>query len=483
MIRRLRGLPQAAAIFLVATVSLAMLVGFTPNAEAAAKKRSVSLTVSATTVTAGTKVTLSGTVKPSSKKLSVKIQRRTAKGWQNLKKVKLSPQGKYKYQLVAATPGQLKFRAYVAKSGKYRASHSPTRSVRVTPKPKPKPSPKPSPKPQPAAVRVTDTGPTGIDVGQTIAISGTTSANLKDQTVQLQIQRSTGWSEMASVKVTKSATYAFKVKATEVGRRQLLRVHAAPTPTTAEASSATVLFSVYTAEANREYLFKDEFTGNKLDPAKWGTRHQSPAGRRLCAQPSDNMVSVSGGMARLKVSMRPNSKSRACPYGVWDNGMIGTSNGTDRSSFVHGTFAARVRFQPGAGMHGSFWLQGKVASGAEIDVAEYFGDGRSDGGLSSYIHYTDANFKLHSTGGSRNIRGILRTGETPSNGWHIYSVDWDSSGYIIRLDGYPTLITSQPYVATTSESLVLSLLTSDWELPNLSNPSSTMYVDWVRAWN
>lgn len=460
---------RAVTKFFLVAVSLTMLIAFAPTTALAAKKRSVSLSVSATSIVTGSKLTLSGKVKPGSKKLSVKIQRRTSTGWQTQKTIKANKVGAYSYQFVAPGPGNIQYRAYVAKSGKYRASYSPTRSVRVTP--------------QPTSVRITASGPTGIDVGQTIAISGTTSDNLKGGTVQLQVRRGTIWAKMASVKVTKSATYAFKVKATDVGRRQLLRVYAAPTSATTEAASAAVTFSVYAASANRDYLFEDDFDGNELDTAKWGTRHQAAAGRRLCAQPREDLVSVSDGSARLRVSMRPGSKSSTCPHGVWDNAMIGTAQGTNRSSFVHGTFAARIRFQPGSGMHGAFWLQGQRATGAEIDVAEYFGDDRPDSGLSSYIHYTDAQGASHSAGGNRNLQGILRASETPSNGWHVYSVDWDASGYIIRIDGYPTLVTDKPYVATTSESMILSLLTSDWELPNLTNPKSVMYVDWVRAWN
>ena len=163
--------------------------------------------------------------------------------------------------------------------------------------------------------------------------------------------------------------------------------------------------------------------------------------------------------------------------------MIGTFEGSDRFRATGGVFAARVRFQPGSGMHGAFWMQGPPVTGAEIDIAEYFGDRRANGGLASYVHYTDADGAGESSGGIQDIRRLLPPGQSPSNSWHVYSVEWDPSGYIFRLDGYPTLVTSEPFVATSPEAMILSLLTSDWELPKLKDPTSTMYVDWVRAWS
>jgi hypothetical protein len=122
-------------------------------------------------------------------------------------------------------------------------------------------------------------------------------------------------------------------------------------------------------------------------------------------------------------------------------------------------------------------------TGAEIDVAEYFGSGRPDGGLSNFVHHTDADDKLTSAGGIRKgIGRILEEGETPANSWHVYSVEWTPDGYLFRMDGVPTLETSKPYVAKSPEFMVLSLLTSDWELPALTSTRTRMRVDWVRAW-
>ena len=162
--------------------------------------------------------------------------------------------------------------------------------------------------------------------------------------------------------------------------------------------------------------------------------------------------------------------------------MIGTAEASPGFSATYGVFAARVKFQKGQGQHGAFWLQGPSPRGAEIDVAEYFGEGRPDGGLGSYVHYTDRFGKLHTSGGTRSVKGILGAGRTPASGWHVYSVEWSPSGYIFRMDGIPTFATNKPFVATAREGMILSLLSSDWELPALKSTASPMQVDWVRAW-
>ena len=229
--------------------------------------------------------------------------------------------------------------------------------------------------------------------------------------------------------------------------------------------------------------FEDDFNGDALDPTKWATRTQLPTGRRQCAMPSPDRVGVEDGAAVLSIREVPNPTANDCPNGFYENAMIGTKDAIPGFTATYGMFAARVKFQAGAGQHGSFWLQGPKATGAEIDTAEYFGDGRSDGGLSSFVHYTDAADALHTVGGIQPVSSILGAGRTPSNSWHVYSVEWTRSGYTFRVDGVPTLVTSQPFVATDQEYLVLSLLTSDWELSRLNTASSTMQVDWVRAWS
>lgn len=228
-------------------------------------------------------------------------------------------------------------------------------------------------------------------------------------------------------------------------------------------------------------VWSDDFDGNSLDSDKWETRVQPAFGRRMCAMPDKDRVRVEDGAAVLTVKRIRTTKK--CPHGFWHNAMIGTGEVTTPGfRATYGVFAARVKFQHGQGMHGSFWMQGAGPDSAEIDVAEYFGDGRADGGLSNFVHDTAADGTLTSTGGTRPGISRLLDGKTPADGWHVYSVEWSPKGYVFRLDGNVTLRSNKPPVASAQEFLVLSLLTSDYELPRITNPATTMKVDWVRAW-
>ena len=260
--------------------------------------------------------------------------------------------------------------------------------------------------------------------------------------------------------------------------------------TTPGSGAGAIVSSSVTPDA-KTLVWSDEFSDYSLDPSKWGLRAQPRTGLRQCAQPADDMVTVAGGYATLSTRMRPGTKGTLgpdgktrCTYGVWDNAMIGT--GYSESSpyqLQYGTVAARVKFQPGRGMHGGFWLQDPTGStnGAEIDIAEYFGD-TSSGKLTTLIQHPTGNGSV-TTVGKRNIRGVMATGKTPSNGWHVYSVDWTPTSYTFQVDGLTTLVwTKPPYVSQMSSEIVLSLLSSDWELSQDTRASSKMYVDWVRAW-
>jgi hypothetical protein len=237
----------------------------------------------------------------------------------------------------------------------------------------------------------------------------------------------------------------------------------------------------------KSLVWSDEFS--TYDATHWGTRDQPRFGRRQCAQPSQDMVSVGGGYATLSAQMRPGTKgsmgpdgTTKCKFGVWDNAMIGTSEGSTPFLPKFGTVAARIRFQPGRGMHGGFWLQDAsgTGNGIEIDAAEYFGNTSTDK-LTTLLQHPDGTGDVD-TAGTKNIRS-LPAGKTPSNGWHVYSVDWTSSGYTFRVDGVATLTwTKPPFVSQVPEEIVLSLLTSDWELSTDTKATSKMYVDWVRTW-
>jgi beta-glucanase (GH16 family) len=233
--------------------------------------------------------------------------------------------------------------------------------------------------------------------------------------------------------------------------------------------------------------FTDEFSGRSLD-RKWTYRQlgllSKVSGRRVSAS-SKAAVQVRDGSLRLQVKANPN---RA---GHYLNGHISTES---TYSFRYGVAAARVKFQRPRGAHGAFWSQSPTVntylgdpgrSGTEIDIGEYFGGGYPRGGLASYVYHYDkrgTNIK----DGDVLPQAVGAVGGSPDAFWkkfHVYSVQWSPQGYVFRIDGHVTFVTRKA-VSARPQYLVLSLLSSDWELPALDTSllPGTMKVDWVRVW-
>ena len=66
--------------------------------------------------------------------------------------------------------------------------------------------------------------------------------------------------------------------------------------------------------------------------------------------------------------------------------------------------------------------------------------------------------------------------------YHVFSVDWTSSGYLFRIDSDITWRSSRA-VSKRPQFLILSLLSSDYELPRFNGElPEQMEVDWARVW-
>ena len=145
-------------------------------------------------------------------------------------------------------------------------------------------------------------------------------------------------------------------------------------------------------------------------------------------------------------------------------------------TFTYGVAAARVKFQKPRGMHGAFWLQapsfGAVPgdakqSGSEIDAVEYFGSTYPDGGLASFTYYRDKDGNSAKTGGLQtDATDALEHGDAWWKKYHVFSVEWTPDAYVIRIDGRETYRQTKN-ISGVPEFMVLSLLSSDWELPDL----------------
>jgi beta-glucanase (GH16 family) len=235
-----------------------------------------------------------------------------------------------------------------------------------------------------------------------------------------------------------------------------------------------------------EMAFDDEFDGSALGQ-KWTYRNvgvlSKESGRRVSAS-SEAAVQVGNGVVGLQVRADP---KRA---GHYLNGHISTES---TYLFRYGVAAARVKFQRPRGAHGAFWSQSPTVnafpgdperSGTEIDIGEYFGDGYPGGGLASYVYHYDRSGK-NVKDGDVLPRAVDVVGSRDAfwKKFHVYSVQWSPEGYVFCIDGRVTFATDKA-VSGADQFLVLSLLSSDWELPDLDKRllPGTMQVDWVRVW-
>jgi hypothetical protein len=245
-------------------------------------------------------------------------------------------------------------------------------------------------------------------------------------------------------------------------------------------------------------VFGDSFTDGSTLGSTWRTRATAPApqSHRECSVGDPRMTTMDpadGG--RLLLSAAVDTSQGTCTWTDkaggqhlephhYLNGHVGTQG---RFSFRYGVAAARVRFQRPTGMHASFWLQA-VASAvgtSEVDTVEFFGQNYDDdplGAIGNYVHYGNRKY-------GRILPDAQRFVDAGSRSWwsryHVFSVHWSPAGYVFLVDGREMFATENG-ISQDSEFLVLSLLTSDYELARLPDPELTeppaMSVDWVRVW-
>ncbi|MHC5063329.1 MAG: glycoside hydrolase family 16 protein [Planctomycetota bacterium] len=225
-------------------------------------------------------------------------------------------------------------------------------------------------------------------------------------------------------------------------------------------------------------VWHDEFDGQEVDQMKWSTRqadklHGAGWIREDCAKLDGE------GHLILTARSAPSSSEDS----TIETGMIGSQGKFEQR---YGYFEARIRFHQHPGHHGAFWLQsptyGKItddpgASGAEIDIIEYFGAGRS---LSQNLHWNAYGSEDKKQVGQR--LELPAAGQGVSGDFHVYALEWTPEYYAFYMDGVETWRTNEA-LSHRSQYLILSMLCSDWELRNLTEHRlpDAMQVDYVRV--
>jgi beta-glucanase (GH16 family) len=305
------------------------------------------------------------------------------------------------------------------------------------------------------------------------------------RTATLERRSRASWKPVATSAQDPRGRAHFDVEADDTGAEQYRVVAAAHDGAPAVASASTAVVAA-------PPVWRDEFDGTGLDTSVWSYRHlgvRSEASQRRCAESSTDTVSVSDGRARLLVrDIQPPRDPAGCPHGEYLNAHIGTQ---ETFSFTYGVLAARIKFPRQRGQHGALWSQPTEpldvpgdpgVSGAEIDVVEYFGDSFRNGALQHSVYWKGRSGQSRKVGGAKDRAHLLDAGKTWSNSFHVYSVEWTPTEYIFRVDGHQTFRTTRG-VSHTPQYVILSLLTSDWELEHLdARKLNPMQADWVRVW-
>ncbi len=324
--------------------------------------------------------------------------------------------------------------------------------------------------------------------GKTQALA-TFSNTRTGQAVVLQRDGGSGWETVARGRQHRSGSTIFTLP----DRTSLYRAVALSRSGRAVAATDTVRGRRFRT------LFRDEFSGRRIDRSKWADQPTlAPAYMRMCSRLSRHARSVGKGVLQMGVAPDPARAGTPCNWTL--NGQSGShpymlntqlyTGGT--FSFTYGYAAVRMQMHLDKGMHASFWMQpanwytpGDPAKGTEIDVVEFFGRTKKDSHVAAFLHWYDADNTHHKLGGKFPYANRLKKrAETWSNAYHVFSVEWTPDAYIFRVDGREFWRETE-IVSQSPEYLLLSMLTSDYELEKLTD--RTMHqrarVDWVRVWS
>jgi beta-glucanase (GH16 family) len=304
--------------------------------------------------------------------------------------------------------------------------------------------------------------------------------------VHIQQETATGWTDVATGTQDPNGEFDFAVKALGPDGPATFRA-VSTTPTGYQ------IVSDKARSANWPMTFADDFDRDNVDTNFQSVGPNGHGGKRTCSLVEGDQTAATGAAISLHVDVDPAGVPDGCDLSTGTVDASISTGGTQ--SFTYGVFAARIKYQDAPGQHGAFWLlpaQGgrpgdPATVGSEIDVNEYFGDLNGAPTMGNNVYWNDGGEPgqhLQSSGQrfSTSTMGLGK-GQTPSNGYHVYSVEWTPTQYVFRMDGVETFRTDQG-VSQQPQYMLLSLLVSDWEHVNLDPKSlpSSMKVDWVRVW-
>jgi beta-glucanase (GH16 family) len=228
--------------------------------------------------------------------------------------------------------------------------------------------------------------------------------------------------------------------------------------------------------------FSDEFAGDTLDPAKWGTTmaFMGTHGPRYhneyySSYTVDDDVIVADGSLRLRTDRRTVAGRNEKPGTFhFTQGLVSTH---DKFAFTHGYIEIRARFPVGKGLWPCFWLMAQHQTWPpEFDVAEYYGGQRK-------MHFGLAHGTLDDirwdSSGDTNMEAVCD--------WHTYALEWMPGRAVWSVDGIPRKTIKAEYVPSTPMYVVLSNSVSSALGPSGAPDADTVFpnyfeIDYVRVY-
>jgi beta-glucanase (GH16 family) len=216
-----------------------------------------------------------------------------------------------------------------------------------------------------------------------------------------------------------------------------------------------------------QLVWEDEFTGAKLDPAKWEVRGVGP---RAVGFVSPEAVKVEDGYLRLS-AFRKDGKILV--------GAVGTQG---RFMARYGYFECRAQLQRSPGVWAAFWIQSTEISkgedpakyGAEIDIMECFRKLGPDI-VSHNVHWAYGPNQQSTRGMQSYLEGV-------GEGFHTFALEWTPEKYVFLVDGY-AFYEVKVGISHIEEYLILSMeLPSKMEELSKAVFPDEFVVDYVRVY-
>lgn len=246
-----------------------------------------------------------------------------------------------------------------------------------------------------------------------------------------------------------------------------------------------------------ECSFSEDFDGSKLDTSKWLVQETwysgMTSGNNDCYVNDDKTISVRDGSLRLTSRRLLEPFTCRSPFGNFTTTSTAATVVTkDRFAQTYGRFAFRAKMPATAGKpgsHSALWLYpqdhtyGKWPGSGEVDVAEWW-SARPERVYPS-VHYAKST-AVWSTG-----PGCAKP--TSGSAFHTYAVEWTPTEMRFFYDGkfcwshdwrpYASGTGSQPFDHPFYMVMTEVWGGDEWNRPDATTPaSSTLTVDWARAW-